>query len=154
MGNDLIKWDVNKSITKGNVHRATELVKTLKDAQKLIEFEMKDSVKAAHQTHKMILGVMDKQLNKYVEVEAILKSKFKEFHQKNPNVKVDSVAFADTLEPIIYDEDAIPDEYKVMKPDIKKIKSLIKSNGALFSCPGIKLVKSTNVRFYASKDKI
>jgi hypothetical protein len=152
MSTDLLKWNPNTQITKSNYLKAAELAQKLKSAQKLIEEELGPAIKLAHQAHKAVKAVMDKQLNQYKSVEGVLKDKFAGFHVKNKQLKVDGLAFVDTLEPVIVDESKIPDDYKIKVPDIKRIKAEIKMNGTLFKVPGIKLKSNTEVRIYARKD--
>lgn len=151
---NLLKWNPDTQITRSNYIKAAELAKKLKTAQKLIEDELAPAIKLAHQSHKAVKAVMDKQLNQYKSVEGILKEKFAGFHAKNKQLKVDGLVFVDTLEPEIIDESKIPDDYKIKVPDLKRIKQEIKLNGNLFKCPGIKLKQTTQVRINAIKDNV
>lgn len=152
MASDLLRWNPSVRITKGNYIKAATLAKKIKTAQRDIENALGPSVKIAHETHKMIKKAMDNQLNQYKEVETQLKGQFAVFHQKNPGLKIDSIAFVDTLEPVIVDESKIPDKYKILVPDIVKIKEEVSANGRLFKCPGIEIRTRTQVRMYADKD--
>ena len=149
---DLLIWNPDTQITKANYTKAAALAKKLKTAQADIENELSPSIQQAHQLHKNIKAVMDRQLDKYQQVEAVLKDKFAAFHVKNPNLKIDQVSFVDYFDIKIIDESKIPDNYKITVPDIAKIKKELKASGALFSCPGIDIVSRAQVRFYGSKD--
>lgn len=152
MSNSLLNWNPNTQITRANYIKAAELAQKLKTAQRFIEDELSPAIKLAHQAHKAVKAVMDKQLNQYKSVESVLKEKFAGFHVKNEQLKVDGISFVDSLEPEIVDESKIPEEYMIRVPDLKKIKAEIKMNGTLFNCPGINLKTSTQVRIYANKD--
>lgn len=151
---DLLKWNPNTQITRSNYLKAAELARKLKSAQKLIEEELAPAIKLAHQSHKAVKAVMDKQLDQYKTVEGLLKEKFAGFHTKNKQLKVDGIVFVDSLEPVVVDESKIPDDYKIKVPDLKRIKQEIKMNGKLFKCPGIELKQSTQVRINAIKDTV
>lgn len=152
MKNKIQKYDVNTTITKANYIKAADYAKKIKTAQKDIESILAPALKAAHNAHKTIKGTINDQLAKYNAAEAALKDKFGEFHKKNRELKIDSVAFVDTLEPVIVDEELIPSEYMMSVPNIRLIKEEVKKKGKLFNCPGIKVLDSTGVRFYAQKD--
>ncbi len=148
---ELIRWEAGKEITKANYKKAGEIARKIKTAQNDIEAKMKESVKAAHSLHKTIKSVMDNELELYKLREEEIKKELASFHKKFPDIKIDKVVFTDTLEPLIFDESVIPEEYMLKVPNMEKIKEAVKSMGKLFKCEGIAIKEVVQVRINGDK---
>jgi hypothetical protein len=147
----MLVWDPKTHITKANYPKAAELARQIKTAQKDLENMMGPVIKNAHTTHKSIKSLLNDQLSHYDELETLIKQKFIVFHAKHPELKVDNIAFVDTLEPVVVDESKVPAEYCKTVPDMKKLREGVRANGKLFKCPGVNVVPNTEIRIYADK---
>jgi hypothetical protein len=130
---------------------AGDLVKEVKRIAKSIEEEFDPAISQAYKSHKSMIALRDKVLEKFEEAAALAKEKIKHYlideEAKDRVVELpEGITAAETWKGKVVDETLIPREYLI--PDLKKLSEHTKIYKETTKIPGwkVSLEKTLSVR--------